>query len=100
MSNADEIARLQKRHDRIVRVAANVPSTALPAVAAAIVEEMKRQAPVLPAATDEREPGWLRDSIVATPPGSLVVIQAADESQPGWLRDKSVVISAGNDQVP
>lgn len=93
MSNADEIARLQRRHGRIVQVAANVPFTALPSVAATIVEEMKRQAPVLPAATDERQPGELRDSIVATPGGKVT-----PEGRTVPLN--AVIISAGSDQVP
>ena len=69
MSNADEIARLQKRHDAIVKAVAKIPPSALGAAAADIVEEMKRQAPSLHAATHERQPGELRDSIVATPAG-------------------------------
>jgi HK97 gp10 family phage protein len=112
MSNADEIARLQQRHDRIVQAAANVPFTELPTVAAAIVEEMKRQAPVLPAATDERQPGELRDSIVAT--RGLVEVQSglAINARTGKTSElfavtldregtpDAVLISAGNDQVP
>ena len=93
MSNDDEIARLQKRHDRIVQVAANVPVTALASAAEPIVAEMKRQAPVLPAATDERQPGELRDSIVATPGGQVT-------PQGRTVPLNAVVISAGSDQVP
>lgn len=111
MSNADEIARLQARHDRIVQAAADIPPTALPAAAAAIVEEMKSQAPMLPAATDERQPGELRDSIVATQGAVEVQSGFALNAHTGKVNDllavtpvsgesDSVLITAGNDQVP
>lgn len=117
MSNADEIARLQQRHDRIVQVAANVPFTALPSVAGAIVEEMKRQAPVLPAATDERQPGELRDSIVWTRGSVEVESGMAIDARTGKSGEAlsvapqiaeangphtpdAILITAGNDQVP
>ena len=90
MSNADEIARLQKRHDAIVMAAAEIPASALGAAAADLVEEMKRAAPTLHAATHERQPGELRDSIVATPAG-----QTTPNGQ--TVPDDTVIISAGND---
>ena len=93
MSNADEIARLQKRHDAIVKAAAEIPASALGAAAADLVEEMKRAAPTLHAATRERQPGELRDSIVATP-----AAQVTPNDQ--TARDDTVIISAGSDQVP
>ena len=93
MSNADEIARLQKRHDAIVKAVAKIPPSALGTAAADIVEQMKRQAPMLHAATHERQPGELRDSIVATP---------AEQVTPNGqsVPDDTIIISAGSDQVP
>lgn len=120
MSNNDEIARLQQRHDRIVRAAADISFEALPRAAAAIVDQMKSQAPMLPAATDERQPGELRDSIVAKAgavevesgfaldlwtggvSGLLNVTPVAEEMTGALGADPigAVLISAGNDQVP
>lgn len=93
MSNADEIARLQKRHDAIVKAVAEIPASALAAAAADLVEEMKRQAPTLHKSTHERQPGELRDSIVATPAGQQT---PNGESVPS----DTIVISAGSDAVP
>jgi HK97 gp10 family phage protein len=93
VSNDDEIARLQKRHDAIVKAVAEIPASALGAAAADLVEEMKHKAPTLHASTRERQPGELRDSIVATPAG-----QTTPNGQS--VSPDSVVISAGSDQVP
>jgi HK97 gp10 family phage protein len=82
MANAEELWRLLRKHDAIVTAVAESIQPALNDAAADIVAEMKRQAPVLPAATDERQPGELRDSIAATP------------------GDNKVTITAGNEQVP
>ena len=93
MSNDDEIARLQKRHDAIIKAMVEIPASALGAAAADLVEEMKRQAPSLHAATRERQPSELRDSIVATPAGQTT-------PNGNSVATDSVVISAGSDAVP
>lgn len=92
-ANDDEIARLQKRHDAIVKAAVEISASALGAAAADVVGEMKRQAPSLHAATHERQPDELRNSIVATPAGQVT---PNGQSVP----DDTVTISAGSDQVP
>lgn len=78
MSNADEIAGMRERHNAIVTAAGDALQAALEKAAGDLVAEMKREAPELHAATSERQPGELRDSIgIAERGNDSVTIEAS-----------------------